>query len=187
MSLPRVLSLNSETELQMDVAPGTQQLRGAHMSITPETTPVTRWKIFDSFRVQDLAAELKIEIRPKADEFSLQLQSEAGKPFVTISSNSRSGSRELRVNNIRAPLPGTVGSPLDLHIFLDGSVLEVFVNKTISLTARIYEVPSGPLQLRREGGTEVVSFDAWQMIPISKDRLTGSLCSQRVVNHFGGS
>ena len=37
MSLPRVLSLNSENELQMNVAPAVQQLRTAHTSITPDT------------------------------------------------------------------------------------------------------------------------------------------------------
>ena len=30
------------------------------------------------------------------------------------------------------------GQPLDLHIFLDGSVLEVFINETKVLSTRIY-------------------------------------------------
>ena len=64
-----------------------------------------------------------------------------------------------------------------LHLFLDGSVLEIFVNGTTSLTARIYQIPSGPLRLKIEGDVELTSLDVWQMTPISKDRLTGSLCS----------
>jgi hypothetical protein len=64
-----------------------------------------------------------------------------------------------------------------LHAFLDGSVLEVFVNGTMALTARIYQTPSGPLRLKLEGNAKPSSLDVWQMTPISKDRLTGSLCS----------
>jgi hypothetical protein len=63
-----------------------------------------------------------------------------------------------------------------LHAFLDGSVLEIFVNGTTSLTARIYQIPSSPLRLKLEGNVELISLDVWQMNPISKDRLTASLC-----------
>ncbi|MGD1078696.1 MAG: glycoside hydrolase family 32 protein [Candidatus Sulfotelmatobacter sp.] len=176
MSLPRVLSLNSKNELQMNVAPAAQQLRAAHTRITPETTLIARWKILNSLRIHDLAAELNLELRPKADEFSIRLQSEAGESFATISCINKSGGRELSVKTFAAPFPGATGSPVHLHMFLDGSVLEIFVNGTISLTARIYRIPSGPLRLKIEGDAELTNLDAWQITPISKDRLTGSLC-----------
>jgi hypothetical protein len=56
-------------------------------------------------------------------------------------------------------------------------VLEVFVNGTTALTARIYHVPKWPLRLNLQGAAPVDSLDVWQIRPISKDRLTGSLCS----------
>jgi Glycosyl hydrolases family 32 C terminal len=62
-------------------------------------------------------------------------------------------------------------------MFLDGSVLEVFANDTVALTSRIYRNPSGPLRLKLEGDVKIMSLQTWQMKPISKDRLTGSLCS----------
>jgi hypothetical protein len=62
-------------------------------------------------------------------------------------------------------------------MFLDGSVLEVFANETVALTARVYQIPSGPLRLELEGDATIASLHAWLMKPISKDRLTGSLCS----------
>jgi beta-fructofuranosidase len=170
MSLPRVLSLNSEDELQMNVVPAAHQLRSAHTSIAPNTAPT-------ALRIHDLAAELNLEFIPQADTFSIHLHSENGKNFATISCTNKSGSRELRVNAVTAPLSGAPGSPLHLHVFLDGSVLEVFVNGTTALTARIYQIPSGPLRLKIEGDAALANFDAWQLTPISKDRLTGSLCS----------
>jgi beta-fructofuranosidase len=177
MSLPRVLSLNSKNELEMDVAPAARELRSGHVGFSPETSPVMRSKIIESFRVQGLTAEVIVEIQPKAGGFSFHLQAEDGKPFVTISCSKNAEGRELRVNKVTAPLPETGGSLVHLHMFLDGSVLEILLNKTVALTVRIYEIPSGSLQLKSEDDTEFISFDAWQMYPISKDRLTGSLCS----------
>ena len=176
MSLPRVLSLSAENELQTEIAPVAQQLRGTHVGFTPETPLVTRKKILDSFRIHDLAAELVVDVRPKSG-FSIQLQSESGTVFATISYSENSGGREVLVNNVRAPLSGNSGSPLRLHLLLDGSVMEVFLDKTTSLTARIYQVPSGPLRIKMIGDIELLSFNGWQMLPISSDRLTASLCS----------
>ena len=176
MSLPRVLSLSAENELQTEIAPVAQRLRGAHIDFTPETTLVARKKILDSFRIHDLAAELVIDVRPKPGS-SIQLQSESGTVFAMISYAEKSGSREVLVNNFRAPLSGNSGSPLRLHLLLDGSVMEVFLDKTTSLTARIYQVPSGPLRIKMIGDVELASFNGWQMLPISSDRLTSPLCS----------
>jgi beta-fructofuranosidase len=67
------------------------------------------------------------------------------------------------------------GEPLRLRIFLDGSVVEIFANDRFCLTARVY--PAGPrstgVALHMDGGTaKMVSFEAWEMRPISADRLT---------------
>jgi beta-fructofuranosidase len=177
MSLPRVLSLSLQNELEMHVAPAAQRLRGTQTSIPSGATAAVRQNVLDTLRIRDLAAELVLELRPPANEFSVHLQAETGEKFASISCASKSGSRELRVNTLAAPLSVSTGSPVRLHLFLDGSVLEVFVNGTTALTARIYQIPSGPLQVRIDGDVELNSLDAWQMIPISKDRLTSSLCT----------
>lgn len=177
MSLPRTLSLNGRGELQTEAAPVARKLRSAHTGINPKQTPATRQKILDTLRIHDLAAELDLQLQTKAEDFTLRLQSENGADFAAISCLNQSGNRQLRVNTVTAPLPGAAGSSVHLHMFLDGSVLEVFANGTTALTARIYQIPSSPLRVRLEGNAELTNLDAWQMTPISKDRLTGSLCS----------
>jgi beta-fructofuranosidase len=164
MSLPRVLSLSPQNELQTEVAPIAGKLREEQV------------RNIDAVRIKDLAAEIHMRLHPQADDFHLHLYSDAG-DFVLISCSKESGTREIRVNTIPAPLPGLAGSPVRLHMFLDGSVLEVFANDTLALTARIYHNPSGPLRLKLEGDVKIMSLQTWQMKPISKDRLTGSLCS----------
>ncbi len=177
MSLPRVLSLNSESELEMKVASAAKQLRGAHASLSVGVAPVALPQFLGKLRIRDLAAEIELEFRPKSQDFAIHLQSEAGERFASISCANKPGGRELRVDSVTAELSGTAGSRAHLHVFLDGSVLEIFANGTTALTKRIYKVPSGPLMLKLEGDAEVDPLDVWQMTPISKDRLTGSMYS----------
>jgi beta-fructofuranosidase len=176
MSLPRTVSLSAQNELQTEVAPAAVQLRGSHTGFSREQHLELRQKTVEALRIHDLAAELRLELL-KANEFTIRLQSETGEPFVSLACTNKTGGRELRVNTVSAPLPGAVGSRVDLHLIVDGSVLEIVANKTTSLTARVYQIPSGPLRLKLEGEFELASLDLWQMKPISNDRLTASLCS----------
>ena len=177
MSLPRALSLSSDGELETDVAPAAQKLRGRHTSVTGKTPPTEQQKALDNLRIHDLAAELLLDLHSRAAQFSILLEGEDGEDFAEISFTNKLGVRELRVGKTIAPLRGPAGSPLHLHMFLDGSVLEIFANHTTAVTARAYRIPAGPLRLKIAGETELVSLDMWQMNPISKDRLTASLCS----------
>lgn len=176
MSLPRVLSLNAQNGLQTEVAPAARMLRGTHSYVN--TSTARDGQALDTLRIHDLAAEVDLRFQPKTGDFTLRLQSADGADFAAITCANKSGSRELRVNNVTAPLLGAAGSPVHLHMFLDGSVLELFANDTVALTARIYQIPTGPLKMKLEGSVELMSLDLWQMTPISKDRLTGSLCAR---------
>lgn len=177
MSLPRVLSVSAESELQTEVAPAVAGLRGAHSHIGSQSSLLDKKKILETLRIHDLAAELRFEVHPE-DHFAMHLQSDSGENFATISITSTSTGREMKVNSVAAPLPGTSGTPVHLNLLLDGSVLEVFADRTTSLTARIYNAPKSPLHLKFENDADLASLDVWQMNPISKDRLTASLCSQ---------
>jgi len=177
MALPRVLSLTAKNELHTEVAAAVRTLRRDPVEAEADGADCSGCEhVLDSIRIKDLAAELDLEIRPKADDFSLRLYSDIG-DFVSISCSKQSGSRELRVNTVAAPIPWDAGSPVRLHMYLDGSMLEVFANETVVLTARVYNIPSGPLRVKLEGDAKLTSLHAWRIEPISKDRLTGSLCS----------
>jgi len=178
MSLPRILSLSPENELQTEVAPEVEMLRSAHIGSHEAEMSTQNQRVLGEVRIHNLAGELDLHLHPKLDEFTLRLQSDAGE-FASISCANQSGSRVLRINQISCPLPGATASSLRLHMFLDGSVLEIFANDSATLTARVYQVPQGPLRLRLEGDVKVAGIDVWQVTPISKDRLTGSLCSEK--------
>jgi beta-fructofuranosidase len=175
MSLPRVMSLNANGELQTEVSPIVRSLRASHTRISSDQSAATREKVLNELRIRDLCAELEIELRPKNERFELHLQSDEG-DFVTISSSNENNARQLQVNSVTAPLSGYGGAPIRLHIFLDGSVVELFANDTTSMTARVYRKTSGPLRLKLDDA-DLISLDAWQIRPISSDRLTSSLCA----------
>ena len=174
MSLPRVCTLNDAQELEMEVVPAVRNLRKRNHHAP--MNEVRREPSLGSLRIHDLSAELQLECRPKGDAFTINLESETGNNFATISCTNRSGKRELQVNEVKAAFPGGERELIKLHFFLDGSVLEVFANGTTVITARVYQVPSTPLRLVLKGDAELISAQLWQMEPSSKDRLTGSLC-----------
>lgn len=64
---------------------------------------------------------------------------------------------------------------LEVHIYIDGSVAEVFVNKRIAYTKRFYcaggEAPTMSLRILGKT-TGLASLEMWQLHPISPDRLT---------------
>jgi len=177
MSLPRTLSLSAQNELQTEVAPAAIPLRAAPASIAPDASADVRKRTLEVFRIRDLSAELDLQLQPNAEPCTVRLQSETGEDFATIFITRKSGAGELKVNNLTAPLPGPAKSPIRLHMFLDGSILEVFANKTTSLTARLYQNPRIRLRLKLENESHLLSLNAWQIVPISGDRLTGSFCS----------
>lgn len=182
MSLPRVLSLTAQNELSTEVAPFVEKLRvpsgslcgpgTTHSSVEDRELRSKCRQVIDTLQIKDLAAEINLELRPKEDDFTLRLTSDAGE-FASISCSKTSGNRELRINALTAKLPGSSGDPVRLRMFLDASVLELFANDTVAVTTRLYKNTSRTLRLKLDGDSELLSFQAWQINPISKTRLAG--------------
>jgi len=176
MSLPRALSLSSNLELQTSVIPEVSMLRAPRISSASRNR---KDAAVEDIRILDLAAELDIRLQPGTGaKFALHFQSDAG-DFASISVENSSSGRTLHMNKLSCPISGAIGSPLRLQIFLDGSIMEIFVNESAAVTSRVYQIPSGPLSLKLEGDAKVISCEARQMTPISKNRFTDPLCSAK--------
>jgi sucrose-6-phosphate hydrolase SacC (GH32 family) len=165
--------LTAENELRMEVAPEVESLRVRdHHALM---NPTSRERSLAAMRIHDLSAEALMTLNP-GHPFSLTLRGDKGEAFATIRLTNASGKRELQINDVRAPLAGSSNAPLRLRIFLDGSVMEAFADGTTVITARIYRAPSSPLRLEFENPSGLADVRVWQLQPISKDRMTGSLC-----------
>ncbi len=151
-SLPRVLSLHDDHTLRMTPAPELRTLRATH------------------HHANTLAAarELLEQISGQAYEFRLRLLTRDNLFFFIISGDNsrflfyRADTHTLSLGTESVTLPEqTRQQPLDLHLFVDGSVIEVLVNERFSMSSRFY----GPKPyIYRLGGTAgTFSLDAWQM------------------------
>lgn len=164
MSLPRVLTLDNDNNLIQTPAPELRTLRGTHHRIGPHDLNN------ESHRLDVRGDTLEIIAKftaGTAQSFGLNLrQSDDGQNAVTI----RYTADNLNVAGTDVPvqLDGRTRE-LKLHIFLDKSVLEVFVNDGSTAVTRV-DYPGQHdqnISIFAENGTATLeSLDAWQMNPI---------------------
>ena len=160
MSLPRILTLDKDRRLIQTPAPELKALRGKHSSAkTLELNSKEE-------RLKDMAGdtmELLAEFEAgDAESFGLKVrQSQDGKSAVTI----RYTNGKLSVAGTDVPLILTSGK-LKLHVFIDKSVLEVFINDGVTSVTRV-EYPGendlGISAFAENGDAVLKSLHAWEM------------------------
>jgi beta-fructofuranosidase len=174
MALPRVLTLNSEGELQMQFAPEVQSLREQPSSLSDQS-PVAKRAALQKLSLTDLRAELvfKIPPAPTSSPFAITLRDRTG-PWWSASLAPGNPTSKLVVNNQALQIPAVEAAPHNFHLILDASVAELIVNNQHAFTSRIYRQPDGPLtiQIADDHLSALTSFQAWQLKPISPNRLT---------------
>lgn len=102
----------------------------------------------------------------------MRLRSQKGERFAEVSYDPEQKDSELRVNGVAGAL--AITEPVTLRVFVDGSVMEVFANDRVAITARVYKVPSAPLEVDVLDEDGVKSLEVWGIRAISPDRLTGA-------------
>ena len=170
MSLPRVLTLSGEGELEMRVDPRVRALRG------PQTNAQTAVGTLDDLRISNYSGEVHCLTKKAAGPVRLSLTSQAQAPgaFFSVSYQPEGGETTLKIDN--KPIVGKISDgKLDIRLFLDGSVIEVFINDRIACTRRIYleGEKAADVLVKFEGGADQLQeLSAWRIKPISHDRLT---------------
>lgn len=129
LSLPRLLSVSSKGQLFQQPAPQLSKLRGKPIE----------WQHLD--RPASHSATLAL---PKTNALEIQADFVIGKGNLQLKLKSGStnsapilmsfGDSELHVMDAKAPLPLERNQKLNLRIFIDHSVLEVFANETACIT-----------------------------------------------------
>jgi beta-fructofuranosidase len=172
MSLPRVLTLDSRGQLKMRVTSQAAELRSKQFSLPGSQIAATeRLGALRQLRIENLAAEVSLRFRNVA--FTMKLMCGAV-GFLTLNYDPARTGKELLAGNSAAPLSASKGEEVAIDLFLDGSVIEIFANEICCLTTRVYQIPAGPLSIEVSASdlANVRSLRAWQMLPISRDRLT---------------
>ncbi|HET9804155.1 MAG TPA: glycoside hydrolase family 32 protein [Candidatus Acidoferrum sp.] len=174
MALPRVLTLGPEDELEMRFAPQVEKLRQAprHLKSGHLVYPD------GGVDVQTIGLEnLSFELAWSSDNkpWSLSLVS-SGTPWLIASSTPADSNARFSLNGatMEIPVDSAKNGRFNFRLIVDGSVVELFCNHREVMTLRIYRTPTGPLSVRPLAPEDAnfVAGEAWQMKPISKDRLT---------------
>jgi len=173
MALPRVLSLNSDGGLEMQVAPGTQALRAKSFVLPGRHADLSQMgHAMEEIQIENLAGELAWKI--KSPRFTFTLADRSGSWWSAKLEPKGAAAVTLTVKGVALEVPLGPKHEIEFHLFLDASVAELICDRQHVLTTRIYRKPEGVLRPRFSDNDlpALVSLEAWQLRPISPDRLT---------------
>ena len=184
MTLPRHYWLDSNNSLQMAPVVEVEGLRSGHTSVEVTAISANEEIVLDD--VGGKAIELRATIDPGAarevgfyvlrspdgsERTRVSLYPNDHRRFDTsslqidVSESSTRGDVWTRSAEI-GPLALGQDEPLELRVFIDRSVIEVFANDRQCLTIRVYpgrEDSRGVSLFARGGNARLLSLDCWQM------------------------
>ena len=129
MSLPRILTLDGN-DLVMKPALQTERLRSSR---NPKAAhlPNTRQEFRCVLQSAGTGEPLPYRI------------SDATGPLIEIRSDKAQSPRVVRVDDIHMEIPEPLPATAGLHLFIDNSVIEIFINNRLCVTHRFYSRISG--------------------------------------------
>jgi beta-fructofuranosidase len=163
MSLPRVLTVNRDGQLEMRPAAETEKLRGPHQSanVTPEA-PLRQ-------SLTTLRRELRIPISISAQKIAVRLLAQGEKVWELVVDVP---GKLVTCGEKSFALPRIPWVDDSLHVFVDGSVIESFIAGREVLTSRVYKIaPDNELEITVLQG-QGIEIEQWALAEISPDRLT---------------
>ncbi len=185
MSIPRVLTLGTDDRLRIAPLPAAQKLRQHEQKLSltpaPPSSSTASKTLLASANLKQACGELICILKPSSEPFTLDLvnaQVNANKPidasYLSIR-YSQANPGEIVVDQQRIPIQLAAHEPLQLHFYIDGSVIELFVNNQATFTRRFYYPgPTAPEIVASITGNkaDITHLSMWQLTPISKNRLT---------------
>ena len=179
MSLPRALTLSHDGDLSMQVAPAAQVLRGRRQALQITSNEKRNAEQIGQMTVENCCGEILCTFKSGTDKVGLSLlgtQPDRSSPetWLTLQYDA-AAHHPISLDGDAIPVELRDPQSLEVHIYIDGSVAEVFVNKQITYTKRFYypgtDAPT--MSLRILGKTNnVSSLEMWNLTPISSNRLT---------------
>lgn len=179
MSLPRVLTLASDGGLAMQVAPAVQVLRGRSQVLKVTSSEEKNQEQIGKMTIENCCGEILCTFKPGADKVGLSLRGSqpnqsATETWLTLQYDP-AAQNQISLDGTVIPVQLSDPHTLEVHIYIDGSVAEVFMNRQITYTKRFYypgaDAPTMSLRILGKT-TNVSSLEMWQIHPISPNRLT---------------
>jgi beta-fructofuranosidase len=173
MSLPRLLSIGTDGDLEMRVASVANSLRAKTFVLPQQHVAVSeRGSALKAIRFDNVCGELTWRTKAAASAFNLE---DRVGTWWSLHLQPQDSRVTLTVNGTSVDLPATSAPEREFQLFLDASVAELICDRKHAVTTRIYRKPEGPLRivLGDSDLAQIASLQAWQLRAISSDRLTG--------------
>ena len=179
MSLPRVLSILADGSLGTAPAPEVDTLRGTHISFAGNQLadgqqlplgeiPGDALEIGISLR-PDVSGTVTLEVLKSPDGGETTLVTyDAATQTLAVDTRASSRAEDITGDVSSLRYPGAMGRDVDLRVFVDHSVIEVFLNGEKSITARAYPTSAdstGVHLTADDGFTSLQRVDVWAMAP----------------------
>jgi beta-fructofuranosidase len=176
MSLPRVLSAAADGRLRFRVAEVASRLRIGLQTLNLTADEDQNIRQLRSMRIEGCCGEILCTARRSAEPFALSLRgsSQQPAPWLKIGFDPLHP-REILIDDRPIPMDLRENENLEFHFYVDGSVIEAFVNQQIACTRRFYYTGGKPQDLCMKWSgksSSLVSLSVSQLSPISADRLT---------------
>jgi beta-fructofuranosidase len=171
MTLPRILSIAEDGTLHSTPAPEIDLLRGEHTQIAASdlaedgAVPTVAGDVLDLVATfTDGEGPVGLLVRrdtATGEEVSVTVDPAAGELVLdTTSGSTDPGTFGLRtVERVRL----TPGDPITLRVFIDRSVVEVFLNDRIAVSDRVYLTSLDATGIAVIGSASLQALDAWTM------------------------
>jgi hypothetical protein len=174
MALPRVLTLGSDNELRMEVPPEFHSLRHNVQSLQKAHSTETVAAALANLPIQIRAGMVACTFKAGERAFGLELGSSGqSAPLFAIKYDNAIGKPSVTIADQTLPLSPDRDGISTLNLWMDGSVIETFVDNKAAMTARCYAPSSGDLHLAWSGETAALkSLTVSGVTPISDDRLS---------------
>ena len=160
LTLPRELSLTKDGQLRQEPAPELRKLRGKsvewkNLPLSAETKP------FKLPATNTMEIELEIESKD-AESFGIAIKNGSSDSYAVNMSFENS---KFKLNGVEAPLSlAEKKGNLNVRLFLDRSVLEVFANQTLCATKVISPLTdNATVEIRAKGQAKAKNVKAWPL------------------------
>lgn len=173
MALPRVLTLGDDNRLRMEVPAEFGSLRRQTQAVSGHSSEAALQAGLAKLSIKDRAGEIVYKFKPGAESCGLELRTaSAASPLLAIQYNGTSGSPALMIGEKALPLSPD-GGESTVHLWIDGSVIEIIVDGREALTWRDFTPSPDSIHLAWSGPyTALTSISVSAIAPISRDRLT---------------
>jgi beta-fructofuranosidase len=178
MSLPRVLTLSHDGRLSMGAAPAIEVLRKKQQTFKITADEERTRREISAIRVEGCCSEILCNARRSADPFGLSLVSleDGGSERQWIALRyDPTAADQISIDDKTVPIAFGSQGEFEFYMYIDGSVIEVFINRQAAYTKRFYYPGKRQPEMRVSISgktTNLSSLSIWQLSPISPNRLT---------------